>query len=120
MTRCDGVLALVLAAMVSGCSLFHHGETPQQKFLDALNRGNSPEASQIWLTMSPDDRNRWRRGEGLSPAVPPDQAMKMLNEQGVATDQGQVNFGPNGAAGLLSLPAAAAAAPDSPPASDAR
>ncbi len=58
MTRRAAATALILA--VSGCSLFGGGPTPQQQFLDALNRGNSAEASQIWLTMTPGDRDKFR------------------------------------------------------------
>jgi len=54
MFRRAAVFAIMLAAS-AGCSLFGSGETPQQKFLDALNRGNSAQASQIWLTMTPED-----------------------------------------------------------------
>lgn len=30
-------------------------------------RGNSMEASQVWLHMSPDDRMKFARGEGITP-----------------------------------------------------
>ena len=30
-------------------------------------RGNSMEASQVWLHMSPDDRMKFARGEGIKP-----------------------------------------------------
>ncbi len=98
--------AFALIGVAAGCSLLHHGQTPQQKFLDALNRGNSAEASQIWLTMTPDDREKFRRGEGLSPAVPPEEAMKMIDEQGASGDEGPLTIRPNTGASLLDLPAA--------------
>jgi hypothetical protein len=118
MFRRAAVFAIMLAAS-AGCSLFGSGETPQQKFLDALNRGNSAQASQIWLTMTPEDRNRFRRGEGLTPAMPPDQVAKVLNEQGVSGDAGSATIAPNSGATLLDLQKAAASAPPatSPPAS---
>ena len=30
-------------------------------------RGNAPQASQVWLSMSPEDRMKFARGEGLKP-----------------------------------------------------
>jgi hypothetical protein len=62
--------ALAMAALcvaVGGCSLFRSSETPQQKYAEALMRGNSMQASQLWLKMSPEDRLKFARGEGLSP-----------------------------------------------------
>ena len=114
MTRRASAVGLILA--VSGCSLFGGGPTPQQQFLDALNRGNSAQASQIWLGMTPDDRDKFRRGEGMTPAVSSDEISKLLNQQGVDSDQGQVMIGPHTGAGLLDLPAAALAAPAPSPA----
>ncbi len=66
MVRASGVvLMLALAAMtVGGCS-HHSAETPQQQFLEALKRGNSAQASQIWLHMSPEQRVMFERGQGL-------------------------------------------------------
>ena len=103
--------AAVAMVMAAGCSLFGGGPTPQQQFLDALNRGNPAEASQIWLTMTPDDRDKFRRGEGMTPAASSEEVTRLLNEQGVGTNQGQVTIGPHTGAGLLDLPAAAGATP---------
>src|SRR5579872_932425 len=58
------LLAMILSA--SGCSLFHK-KSPQQQYTEALMRGNSMEASQVWLHMSPDDRMKFARGEGITP-----------------------------------------------------
>jgi hypothetical protein len=59
---------LMLAA--PGCSLFHHHSVPpQQQFLDALKRGNGPEANQIWLTMTPDDRANLSHSAEIRPPV---------------------------------------------------
>lgn len=65
----SAVLALTLAAGVAGCSLFHHGESAPQKFLDALNRGNAAQASQMWLNMSADDREELSHNQGIKPAL---------------------------------------------------
>jgi len=85
MTRRAAATALILA--VSGCSLFGGGPTPQQQFLDALNRGNPAEASQIWLAMTPSDRDKFRRGEGVTPAVSSEEVTKLLNERGADTNR---------------------------------
>jgi len=61
------LLAVPLFAPFMGCWPFHHGPTPQQKFFDALNRGDPVEANQTWLTMSAEDREKLMRGEGVAP-----------------------------------------------------
>ena len=50
----------------SGCFLFHK-KSPQQEYTEALMRGNSMQASQMWLNMSPEDRMKFARGEGFAP-----------------------------------------------------
>lgn len=59
------LLTIVLSA-ASGCSLFHK-KSPQQEYTEALMRGNSMQASQVWLNMSPEDRMKFARGEGFQP-----------------------------------------------------
>jgi len=67
-SRSAAILIVVTGlAAVSGCSLFHHGESPQQQFLGAVQRGNSAQASQIWLNMSADDRANFSHGIGFKP-----------------------------------------------------
>jgi len=69
--RASGVaLVIALAVALGGCS-HNQAETPQQQFLEALKRGNSAQASQIWLKMSPDERVKFERGQGLQPATSP-------------------------------------------------
>ena len=110
MVRRAASLAFILG--LSGCALFGcSNQTRQQKFLDALNRGNSAEASQIWLTMTPEDRNKVRLGEGMTPGVSPQEVTKMLDEQGVSADQGPITIGPHSGATLLDLPSAAGSSP---------
>src|SRR6266436_9664272 len=62
-------IAALLMLVLPGCSLFHHGVPPQQQFLDALKRGNGPEANQIWLTMTPDDRANLSHSAEIRPPV---------------------------------------------------
>jgi hypothetical protein len=62
------VLLRILVAMTiacAGCSLFR-GPTPQQQLYEALNRGDSAQASQIWLNMSAADKTKWMQGQGLA------------------------------------------------------
>jgi len=109
-------IVLIMAAGINACSLFHR-ETPQQKLFDALNRGNAPAASQIWLSMSPEDRVKFSRGEGITPAVPPEQTVKMLTQMAPDEAQGQITISTPGSGGsLLNLPALAAPKPGTPPA----
>jgi hypothetical protein len=99
-----GALVLLLAASMGACSLFHR-QTPQQKMFDALNRGNAAQASHIWLSMSQKDRMKFSRGEGLTPAVPPQQVVKKLSEMSPDEMQGEITIKPPSAGGsLLDLP----------------
>lgn len=56
----------MLLVLLAGCSYFRSQKTPQQSFAEALMRGNSMQASQLWLQMSPEDRLKFARGEGIS------------------------------------------------------
>ncbi|MGH8012962.1 MAG: hypothetical protein ACREQ4_10720 [Candidatus Binataceae bacterium] len=65
------LIALLLGA-ITGCSIPHHDDTaPQQQFLEALKRGNAPEASQIWLHLSAGERADLSHNVGLKPDVTP-------------------------------------------------
>jgi hypothetical protein len=109
-------IILTMIAGISACSLFRR-ETPQQKLFDALNHGNAPAASQIWLTMSPEDRVKFNRGEGITPVVPPAQAINMLTQMDPDEMHGQITITPPGSGGtLLNLPALAAPQLSAPPA----
>ena len=48
--------------------MFHHA-SPQQSFMDALNRGNGAEASQRWLKMSAKDRSNLSHNIGFEREV---------------------------------------------------
>jgi hypothetical protein len=81
--------AAVLCAVaigLCGCWPWHHsGPTPQEQYLHALSSGQSAQASQIWLNMSPQDRIRWDTSQGLKPSASPQeiqsQVMKHYQEQ---------------------------------------
>jgi hypothetical protein len=111
-------LCAAFAIGIAGCSLLHHGDSPQQQFLEALNRGNAPQASQIWLQMSPEDRSNLAHGIGVTPKATPEEVNKLLMQHqqeeaehgGEATGGGEATQSPEivvpgGAGGsLLDLP----------------
>jgi hypothetical protein len=83
-------IALVGAAIAmnaAGCALFHHRETPQEQFTEALGRGNSAQASYIWNKMSAQDRSKFERGEGISPHSDPSAIVAQI-EQHQEEEQG--------------------------------
>ncbi len=64
--------AIALALAIPACSMFHHQEpTPQQQFLEALKRGDSIQASRVWLHMDADDRANLSHGAGFKPDLTP-------------------------------------------------
>jgi hypothetical protein len=108
-------LVLILCTIAASCSLFH-SETPQQKLFDALNRGNGLEANQLWQNMSEKDRLKFSRGEGITPAVPPQQVVKMITQMQPEDMQGQITIRPPENSGtLLDLPSVAQPQPAQEP-----
>ena len=76
-------MAAVIGLMAlggSGCFLWH-SKSPQQQYTEALMRGNSMEASQVWLNMSAEDRMKFARGEGIKPddSVAKDAQQQIMN-----------------------------------------
>jgi hypothetical protein len=61
-------VALMCAAF-AGCSLLHHGPTPEQQYVNALAHGYGAEASQRWLAMTPDQRISFQHGAGFEAAA---------------------------------------------------
>ncbi len=80
--RLAGAAALTLAmAALAGCwPLGHPSPPPQQQYLDALQRGNAAEASQIWLRMTPQERMKFERGEDIRPSVSPQNVQHAISE----------------------------------------
>ena len=66
----------VCAIALAACS----GETQQQKFVDAMNHGNSAQASQIWLHMSAKNREDFAHNQGMSPNTSPDDIKKQITQ----------------------------------------
>jgi hypothetical protein len=76
------------AIAIAGCS----GETQQQKFVDAMNHGNSAQASQIWLHMDTKSREDFAHNQGVSPNTSPDDIKKQITQHYVdkmAGDNGE-------------------------------
>ena len=71
----------MMLAVLSGCSLFRHDESPQQRFLDALGHGNNAEANQIWLGMKPDDRANLAHSAGIKPSVSTEDIQRQLKQK---------------------------------------
>jgi hypothetical protein len=65
------IAAVPLAACaiaLSACWPFNR-TPPQQEYFNALKVGNSAQASQLWLQMTPDERAKFERGEDIRPGV---------------------------------------------------
>jgi len=106
--RASGVaLVIALAAALGGCS-HNQAETPQQHFLEALKRGNSAQASQIWLQMTPEERVKFERGQGLQPAMSPKEmqqdVMRRVMEEAAGDAPDQPSVTPPSGGGLSDLP----------------
>jgi hypothetical protein len=66
------------ALALAGCWPWHHKETQQQQFMEALNHGNAAQASQIWLKMDADSRSAFAHSEGMNPSMTSDDVKKQL------------------------------------------
>ena len=60
------IVAAAASLVLAGC---WHKKTQQQKYLEALNRGNGAQAGEIWRNMSADDRAALAHNEGIKPAL---------------------------------------------------
>ena len=88
MVRVSRAALILLMAAMAGCA--HQSETtPQQQFLEALKRGNSAQASQIWLHMSPEQRVMFERGQGLQPAQSPKQVQMEVMRRALEEANGE-------------------------------
>jgi hypothetical protein len=65
------------AIILAGC---WHRETDQQKFMEAMNHGNSAQASQIWLNMDAKSRADFSHSQGMQPTLSPDQLKKQVSQ----------------------------------------
>jgi hypothetical protein len=67
-------IAVACTTVAAGC----HQETQQQKFIDAMNHGNSAQANQIWLHMDARSRQQFAHGQGMQANVAPDEVQKQV------------------------------------------
>jgi len=103
----DGMIAIALAGcaiVLGGCS----STPPQQEYFEALKRGNSAQASQLWLQMTPDQRTQFERGQGIRPSVSHGDVQQAIDEHyseqdGDTSAPKQVELAPPGG-GLQDLP----------------
>jgi hypothetical protein len=100
------LMACVIA--LSGCWPFNR-TPPQQKYFDALKIGNSAQASQLWLQMTPDQRAKFERGEDIRPSVSHDDVQQAIDEHYANQDDDNpapkhVDLTPNLGGGLQDLP----------------
>ena len=86
------VLSIAACAFaLAGCSSH---ETQQQKFMDAMNHGNSAQANQIWLNMDAKSRADFSHNQGMQPNTSPDEVKKQVmqhyqDEMGKEDDSGE-------------------------------
>ena len=117
---------LVVCAMaLSGCWPFNR-TSPQQEYFNALKIGNSAQASQLWLQMTPDERASFERGENIRPSVSPKDVQQEIDEHYAEQDDDgsapkQLKPAPGAGASLQDLPSylnanGAAGAPQPAPA----
>jgi hypothetical protein len=110
--------AAVIIASFTGCWPFNRGPTPQQKFFDQLNRGDTVGANQTWLSMSTEDREKLMRGEGVG-AHPSAKAIEAAVQNHKPGDTAPIVVGPDSAVGgWQNLPQLLRATPIPPPGSD--
>jgi hypothetical protein len=104
-------LGAVLLAL-TGCWPFHRGLTPQEQYYLAVSRGDAITAAQVWTHMSPKDRAKLIRGEGVGTKVQQQLIrQQMLRQQMINLGSGtQGNpAAPQGATPYQNPPARAAA-----------
>jgi hypothetical protein len=80
---------MIATVLAGGCSL-HRAEPPQQQFMEAVERGNSAQASEIWLNMSADDRANFSHSIGFAPQTSPAEVVDDLErrQQAANTENG--------------------------------
>lgn len=99
---------LACAIAFGGCWPFNR-TPPQQEYFNALKIGNSAQASQLWLQMTPDQRAKFERGEGIRPSVSHGDVQQAIDEHYAGQDDDSsapkhVELAPGAGAGLQDLP----------------
>jgi hypothetical protein len=110
------IVVAVACVAAAGCWPWHQSETPQQRFIEALSRGQSAQASQIWLKMSAQDKVKFAQSQGMESGANPDEVNKLVvkhyEDQAQGTEGAQDTGGetveglgaPIGGASLQNLP----------------
>lgn len=86
-------MVVVCAMTLGGCWPFHR-TPPQQEYFNALKIGNSAQASQLWLHMTPDERASFERGENVRPSVSPKDVQQAIDEHYAEQDDDDSNSAP--------------------------
>ena len=114
--RLGMISGLIAMAPLAACSIAFSGcwpfsrTPPQQEYFNALKIGNSAQASQLWLQMTPDQRAKFERGEDIRPSVSNKDVQQAIDEHYSEQDDDgaapkHVDLAPPGAgAGLQDLP----------------
>ena len=76
--RIKFAIVFVAAANVVGLTGCWHQKTQQQKYLEALNRGNGAQAAEIWRNMDADSRAALAHNEGIKPKLSPSQIQQQV------------------------------------------
>jgi hypothetical protein len=104
------VVAPVVACAITFCGCWPFNRTPpQQKYFNALKNGNSAQASQLWLQMTPDQRSKFERGDGIRPSTSPQDVQHAIDDHYAEQDNDgaapkHVDVAPGTGTGLQDLP----------------
>jgi hypothetical protein len=84
--RLGMISGLIAMAPLAACAIAFSGcwpfsrTPPQQEYFNALKIGNSAQASQLWLQMTPDQRAKFERGEDIRPGVSNKDVQQAIDE----------------------------------------
>ena len=101
---------IVVACAITFCGCWPFNRTPpQQKYFNALKNGNSAQASELWLQMTPDQRSKFERGDGIRPSTSPQDVQHAIDDHYAEQDNDgaapkHVDVAPGTGAGLQDLP----------------
>lgn len=103
-------VAPLIAGMITlgGCWPFNR-TPPQQEYFNALKIGNSAQASQLWLQMTPEQRAKFERGEDIRPSVSHNDVQQAIDEhyseqQDDSSTPKHIELTPDLGGGLQNLP----------------
>src|SRR5712672_1579053 len=109
-SRVQFAVVLLVAMSTAGLAGCWHRKTDQQKFLEALNRGNGAQAAEIYRNMDAKSRAALAHNEGIKPKLSAAQVQQQVMQHYGAdsdadSDQTIESVTPHvGSGGLESLP----------------